>query len=208
MVATAATIIILIFGFSYLAEQTRQQGFNFGNELAQIQDDVKLLQTDFNSKLTQWDEGDLDTQEILSYAKSHIQKLNKIIDRYDTLMPPTQFTASVELFKISTSTQLQSDQHYIEWIKTGHKSDKIRSDSLLQESFDYEILALGEFNKAKTGYTEYQEPAKFEPPDTDITSKVNKIWNNMKERCQDIVDIQEIDTCMEHADMWRAEHLP
>ncbi|MEK6866240.1 MAG: hypothetical protein AABX46_02220, partial [Thermoproteota archaeon] len=65
--------------------------------------------------------------------------------------PPKQFAPSVELFKLSTQTQLDSDKEFIEWIKTGNDSHKIRSDSLIQESFEYEMTALGEFNAAKIG---------------------------------------------------------
>ena len=210
LATTAAIIIGAVVTYSYSAEQTRQSGFNFGNELVQIQDDVKQLQVNFNSKITQWDEGDLQMQEMIEYADRHFEELEDVMNRYDNLNPPTQFSASVDLFKLSTDSQLQSDRHYIGWITTGQESDRIRSDSLLQESFDFEMLALGEFNKAKLGYKEYEgQPAKFEPPDTDITDKVNKIWENMKNECQSGPTVQaELDRCMSQADTWRAEHLP
>ena len=210
LAAIAAVIIGAVIWHSYSAEQTRQEGFDFGNELSQIQEDVKRLQIDFNSKITQWDEGDLKTQDLLEHANLHFEELVKVIERYDRLTPPTQFSASVELFKLSTDSQLQSDRHYIEWIKTSQESDKIRSDSLLQESFDFEMLALGEFNKAKLGYKEYDgEPGKFEAPDSDISNKVNKIWLNMKEECGLNTSSQEdLDQCISQADAWRAEHLP
>lgn len=210
LAAIAVAIIGAVIWYSYSAEQTRQKGFDFGNELSQIQEDVKRLQTDFNSKITQWDEGDLETQELLEHANSHFEELADVIEHYDHLNPPTQFSASVELFKLSTDSQLQSDMHYIEWIKAGQESDKIRSDSLLQASFDFEMLALGEFNKAKLGYKEYDgEPGKFEPPDPDISNKVNKIWLNMKEECNLNPSSQEdLDQCVRQADAWRTEHLP
>lgn len=210
LAATAALIIGAVVWYSYSAEQTRQKGFDFGNELSQIQEDVKRLQIDFNSKITQWDEGDLNTQELLEHANSHFEELADVIERYDRLTPPTQFSASVELFKLSTDSQMQSDRNYIEWIKSGQESDKIRSDSLLQESFDFEMLALGEFNKAKLGYKEYEgERGKFEAPDSDISNKVNKIWLNMKEECNLNPSSQEdLDQCISQADAWRVEHLP
>lgn len=208
--AVAAVIIGAVVAYSYSAEQTRQAGFAFGNELSQIQEDVKRLQTDLSSRLVQWEEGDLETRDLLEYADSHFAGLEEIIERYDGLAPPPQFSASVELFKMSTSSQLQSDRHYVEWIKTGQESDRIRSDSLFQESFDFEMLALGEFRNAKLGYKEYEgEPAKFEPPDADIADKVDKIWENMKEKCRSGPATQaETDGCIAQADAWRAGHMP
>ena len=53
--------------------------------------------------------------------------------------------SSVELFKLSSETQLESDKHMIEWIMTGDETAQIRSDYLLQQSFEYEMAALSKF---------------------------------------------------------------
>ncbi|TRZ69519.1 MAG: hypothetical protein D4R96_03200 [Nitrosopumilaceae archaeon] len=152
IIASIAIIIIgAIIGYNYSVDQTKQKGLRFGNELQQIQEDVKQAQTEFNSKIIQWKEGDLSQQELSEYSKTHIEKLQNVILKYDDLIPPKQFAPSVELFKLSTQTQLDSDEEFIEWIKTKDDSHKIRSDSLIQESFEYEMTALGEFNAAKVG---------------------------------------------------------
>ena len=151
IVVIAVIIIGAITGYNYSVEQTKQKGLKFGNELQQIQEEVKQLQTEFNSKITQWEEGDLTQQELLEYSKTHIEKMQNAILKYDDLIPPKQFAPSVELFKLSTQAQLDSDEELIEGIKTGDQSHNIRSDSLLQESFEYEMMALGEFNAAKSG---------------------------------------------------------
>ena len=150
-----ASIVIIIIGaiagYNYSVDQTKQKGLRFGNELQQIQEEVKQLQTEFNSKIIQWKEGDLNQQELSEYSKTHVEKLQNVILKYDDLIPPKQFVPSVELFKLSAQTQLDSDKEFIEWIKTSDDSHKIRSDSLIQESFEYEMTALGEFNAAKVG---------------------------------------------------------
>ena len=152
IIASVAIIIIgAIAGYNYSVDQTKQKGFRFGNELQQIQEDVKQTQTEFNSKVIQWKEGDLSQQGLSEYSKTHVEKLQNVISKYDDLIPPKQFAPSVELFKLSTQTQLDSDKEFIEWIKTNDTSHKIRSDSLIQESFEYEMTALGEFNAVKAG---------------------------------------------------------
>ena len=152
IIASVAIIIIgAIAGYNYSVDQTKQKGLRFGNELQQIQEEVKQLQTEFNSKVIQWKEGDLSQEELSEYSKTHVEKLQNVILKYDGLIPPKQFAPSVELFKLSTQTQLDSDKEFIEWIKTNDTSHKIRSDSLIQESFEYEMTALGEFNAAKAG---------------------------------------------------------
>ena len=152
IIASVAIIIIgAIAGYNYSVDQTKQKGLRFGNELQQIQEEIKQLQTEFNSKVIQWKEGDLSQEELSEYSKNHVEKLQNVILKYDDLIPPKQFAPSVELFKLSTQTQLDSDKEFIEWIKTNDDSHKIRSDSLIQESFEYEMAALGEFNAAKAG---------------------------------------------------------
>ena len=51
---TIAAIAIIIIGaiiaYNYSAEQTKQKGFQFGNELSQIQQDVADLQIKFYSE--------------------------------------------------------------------------------------------------------------------------------------------------------------
>ena len=147
----ALVVVSIIIGYNYSVDQTRQKGFKFGNDLQQIQEDVKQEQIEFNSKITQWKEGDLSQQELFEYSKIHVERLETILLKYDKLVPPKQFSPSVELFKLSTQTQLDSDKELIEWIKTNDESHNIRSDSLLQESFEYEMTALGEFNAVKSG---------------------------------------------------------
>jgi hypothetical protein len=77
--------------------------------------------------------------------------MREILSKYDTLSPPEPFVKTVELFKISTQKQIESDEFLIEWIKTNDTSNKVRSDLLLQESFEDEMAALASFTKAKSG---------------------------------------------------------
>jgi hypothetical protein len=75
--------------------------------------------------------------------------MNDIITKYTKLQMPDAFSGSVKLFKLSTETQLESDQYLLSWIENDDESEKIRADELLQASFEYEMAALSSFEKAK-----------------------------------------------------------
>ena len=137
--------------YYYSAEQTRIKGFTFGNNLQRIQEDLKKIQTDFQSEITVWQDGDIGKDEFLGYSDIHILKMEELVSRYDTLDPPEAFSSSVELFKLSTQSQLESDKEIIRWIQSGDMDAKIRSDSLMEESFGYEMAALAKFNAVKAG---------------------------------------------------------
>ncbi len=149
--AIAVVIIGGIIGYNYYIDQINVKGFNFGNELQQIQDAVTKLQNDFSSKFVQWNEGDLTKEELLEYSNNHISEMEKIIPRYDKLIPPEPYVTSVELFKLSTESQLESDREFIKWIETGDDSHMIRSESLIQEALQYELAALADYKDAQRG---------------------------------------------------------
>jgi len=66
------------------------------------------------------------------------------------LKPPELFIPSVQLFRLSTQTQLESDKYLREWIQTDDNSTRSKSDELLQQSFQYEMSALQSYNTAKS----------------------------------------------------------
>lgn len=144
-------IIGLIVSFYYTADQTRIKGFTFGNELQGIQEDLKKLQTDFQSEFLIWEDKEISNDEFLEYSKKHISKMEELVLRYDTLDPPEAFATSVEFFKLSTQSQLEGDKEIILFVQTGDVGSKIRSDSLIKEAFEYELEALAKFNAAKAG---------------------------------------------------------
>lgn len=149
-----AVVIVIIIGiviYNYSADQTRQKGFQFGNELERIQTEVKELQTQFYSKKTQWEEGTITKDELFEHYEIHVEKFEEVISLYNKLLPPESFQSAVNLLKLSSQTQLESDIHYIEWMKTGEEHYKVRSDSQYQEALEYEMSGLVEYYSAKTG---------------------------------------------------------
>ena len=220
IIATIAILILsVVVGYSYSADQTKQKGLQFGIELEQIQEEVKEIQNKFYSEKTKWEEGDISKEELLEFYDGHLNRFNEIISKYDETTPPELFRGSVELLKLSSMTQLESDAEFIEWIKTGDESAKIRSDTQFQESVEYEMLGLVEFYSAKTNVKNYDEPEKFQAPKSGLVQKVIQVSNNMKDECDDKYENQsgEFDSneieiewfnCINEAESWKLEHLP
>ncbi len=135
--------------FVYSNDQAKLRGQMFGNELKQIQDDLKKNTHSYDTKLSLFKEGNLDKEKFLEFAEKHKDEMGKIILRYDSLQIPNGFQTAVDLFKLSSETQLESDIQIMEWVNTGNDAEHIRSDVLLQESFDYEMAALAEYKLAQ-----------------------------------------------------------
>ncbi len=219
IVSVAILIIGSIIAYNYSVEQTKQKGLQFGIELNQIQEDVKQLQIKFYSEKNRWEEGDISKEKLSEFYEKHLIKFKETISRYDELTPPELFKSSVELLKLSSESRLKSDAEFIEWIKTGDESAKIRSDTQIQEALEYEMLGLVEFYSAKTGIKNYEEPEKFQAPPVGLTQKVIQISENMKSQCDKEFknEAEEFDSdklevdwfnCINEAEEWKTEHMP
>ena len=205
--------------YNYSTDITKQKGLQFGNELSQIENELSNIQGKFYSEKTKWNEGDISKEELIKFYKNHVDNFRQIILKYDKLTPPELFQSSVALLKISAETQLESDLQFIEWIETGDESAKIRSDALIQESYEYQNLGLVEFQTAKAGVKYYVGGEKFEEPQGVSPQQVVKVSEKMKEQCNEQFrnelggfDSNEIEiewfNCNNEAQEWKIEHLP
>lgn len=217
--AIAVLVVAAAIAYNYSADQTRQKGLQFGIELEGIQEDVRELQAGFYSEKVKWEEGDITMGQLLEFYDVHVSEFQDVISEYDSLDPPELFRGSVELLKLSSETQLESDRQFIKWIQTGEESAKIRSDARLQESLEYELHGLVEFYSAKTGVKTYDEPEKFEAPQRGLAEMVSSVYNNMREQCDEeftdgsggfasVADESGWAGCVADADAWKAEHQP
>ncbi len=226
MIAVVAAVIVCsIVAYNYSVEQTRQKGLEFGMELERIQDDVRELQETFYSTKVQWEEGDVSDEGLSAFYDNHVLEFGNVISGYDSLEPPEIFDGSVQLLKLSSQAQLESDLAFIEWMRTEDEQSKERSDALLQDALEYEMLGLVEFYSAKTGTLTYDDPDEtFTPPRTDIIRKVDTVTEHMLAMCDEKLGVdmdtgdpdgsvsgmvsQEWSDCVAEAEEWRKTHMP
>jgi len=145
-VSVGVIIIALSIFFVYSGDQAKERGKAFGKAIEFVQDDLRKQTHSFDSKVSMFKRGDISKDELLEFAEKHENEMEKIILRYDNLQTPGPFIPAVKLFKLSAETQLESEKYTMEWIKTGDDAAYIRSDSLWQQSVQYEQAALLEFN--------------------------------------------------------------
>ena len=219
ILSVAIVIISSIIEYNYSTDITKQKGLQFGNELSQIENELSDIQGQFYSEKTKWNEGDVSKEELIEFYKNHVNDFREIILKYDELSPPELFESSVALLKISAETQLESDLQFIQWIKTGDESAKIRSDTLFQESYEYQNLGLVEFQTAKVGIKHYVGGEKFEEPQGVSPQKVLQVSEKMKEQCNQQFknELGEFDSneleiewfnCNNKTEQWKVEHMP
>ena len=147
----AIVLISSIIGYNYYIDQIKIKGFIFGNNIKQIQDELKKLHEEFEDQKRLWNANEISKQDFIDYAqKEQIPKLESLILQYSELDTPPPFISSVEFFKLSTESQIESTKEFILWLETGDMSHKIRSDELFQESFEHELIALSNFKASSS----------------------------------------------------------
>jgi hypothetical protein len=150
-IGSGIAIIAIVILVNYYLDQTALSGQRFGDQLAQIQSDLKNETQSFDQNLTQYKHGQISKDQMLKITDDHILAVKNILPRYEGLKAPELFKPSLELFKLSTQTQVQSDETLRDWIVTGDNASSAKSDQLLQQSFQYEMSALQSYQNAKTG---------------------------------------------------------
>ena len=145
-ISVGVIIIALSIFFVYSSDQAKERGKAFGKAVEFVQDDLRKQTHSFDSKVSMVKQGDISKDEFLDFAEKHQNEMEKIILRYDNLQTPKLFVPAVELFKLSSETQLEADKYVMEWIRTGDETAQIRSDSFYYQSLQYEQAALLEFN--------------------------------------------------------------
>ena len=148
-ISVGVIIIAISIFLVYSSDQAKMRGQAFSKALEFLQEDLRKLTHSFDSNVSMFKEDKISKDKFLEFAEKHENEMGKIILRYDNLQTPQPFVPAIELFKLSAEVQLESDQYMIEWVRTGDDSAHVRSDYLLQQSFDYEQAALLEFNLAQ-----------------------------------------------------------
>lgn len=140
-----------VSAYYYQIDLQNQQGRQFGYELQNIQSNLKAQQDLFVQKSNEIEEGKITDAEFEKFSEGHFYKMKKLINSYDNLNPPEPYQSSVKLFRQSTESQLQSDKEYVKWIKSGNNQTLVRSEQLLQDSYEYEMAALSDYKNAQQG---------------------------------------------------------
>lgn len=143
-------VIVSVIFINYYLDQTKISGQRFGDQLAQIQLDLKNETQNMDEHLTQYKNGQISKDQMLSITDSHLTAMQNILPRYEQLKAPELFTPSLQLFKLSTETQIASDKALREWVVTGDNATYAKSDQLLQQSYQYEMNALQSYENAKS----------------------------------------------------------
>ena len=151
----AITIGVIIVGvvifFNYYLDQTAISGQRFGDQLAQIQSDLKNETQNFDADLTQYKNRQISKDTMLKITDEHMRVVQNILPRYNELKAPSLFAPSLQLFRLSTEMQIESDKVLREWIVTGDNTLPVVGTGLsggeAENGDSYRAVTRGRFDR-------------------------------------------------------------
>jgi len=84
-IAIGVIIIAIVIVVNYYLDQTQLSGQRFGDQLAQIQLDLKNETQSFDAHLTQYKNGHISKDQMLNITDNHITAVQNILPRYEQL---------------------------------------------------------------------------------------------------------------------------
>ena len=142
-------IIIIVCGYVLYINNNElniEKCITLYNELEFLQNELNIIQSEFEKKIEEFKNNSMSKEKIASYSNEYNKNLKILSNKYDSLETPVNLLNSINLFKLSIDAQQKSNNLMIKWMYGNNQNNLIRSDYLLQNSFEYESGALSLYN--------------------------------------------------------------
>jgi hypothetical protein len=90
--------------------------------------------------------GQVDNETIITITDNYKPKYESLINKAKALQPPEQFQNGTDLYIKSIESELQSNNHFRNYLATNNATENELSNKLLSDSLVYEIEAFKNLN--------------------------------------------------------------
>ena len=88
-----------------------------------------------------WKAHQYDNKTMISVTNNYLPKYQKLISESTALQPPKQYQNATDLYTKSLESELQSNNHFRNYLLTNNSTESKLSSKLLSDAFKYEIEA-------------------------------------------------------------------
>ena len=92
--------------------------------------------------------GQVDNETIITITDNYKPKYESLINKAKALQPPKQFQNGTDLYVKSVESELQSNNHFRNYLATNNATENELSNKLLSDSFTYETEAFKNLNSS------------------------------------------------------------
>ena len=117
---------------------------------ARIVADSRTLTQNYHSEIAKWKSKQYDNNTMISITDQYLPKFQSLIDRTKGLQPPAgKYVKSHDFIVQSFESELQSYQHFRNFLITHNIAENSESSQLLYNALKYETYAFAAFNSAR-----------------------------------------------------------
>jgi hypothetical protein len=149
---TFSLSIILAFTivtFSYSSQlslaqnstSSSQPTASFVNSFEKLVNNAHNLTQSYENEYAKWKSHQCDNKTMISVTNNYLPKYQKLISESKALQPPKQYQNATDLYTKSLESELQSNNHFRNYLLTNNSTESKLSSKLLSDAFKYEIEA-------------------------------------------------------------------
>jgi hypothetical protein len=120
----------------------------FAGSFQGIVDETRLLDQDYQAQVKKWQTGELSNETMASITDTYLPRFQVLINRTNDLQTPTGYENVTNLYAKSIESELESYNHFRNYLLTGNITENKASDQSLSDAFKYEMESFKAFKSA------------------------------------------------------------
>ena len=143
-------LVILAFAIITFSNHTQlsfaQNNTSFVNSFEKLVKNANNLSQSYHNETGKFGKGQINNKTMIAITDNYEQKYQNLIKEAKALQPPTEFRNATDLYTKSLELELQSNNHFRNYLSNNNSTENNLSSKLLSDSFNYELEA---FKKLK-----------------------------------------------------------
>ena len=125
-----------------------QDSTSFIGSFENLVKEVNNLSQSYHNETGKSGNGQVDNETIITITDNYKPKYESLINKAKALQPPKQFQNGTDLYIKSVESELQSNNHFRNYLATKNVTENELSNKLLSDSFTYETEAFKNLNSS------------------------------------------------------------
>jgi len=125
-----------------------QDTTSFVGSFENLVKEVNNLSQSYHNETGNSGNGQVDNETIITITDNYKPKYESLIDKAKALQPPEQFQNGTDLYIKSVESELQSNNHFRNYLATNNATENELSIKLLSDSLNYETEAFKNLNSS------------------------------------------------------------
>src|SRR5574338_635786 len=142
----AAIAVIVLFTASIALENSKADAFSRG--YGDLVTQSRSLTAEYQQEVGKWQAKQYDNATMANVTDGFIPRFQQVIDTANSLDPPAKFQSSRDLFVKSVDSEMQSYQHFRQYLTTGQQAEDDKSNELLSLALQYEEDSFASYKAA------------------------------------------------------------